>query len=267
MSCVSPITIQTRMGPTTARCGGCVPCRIKRQSGLALRALFEARTSLSCDFWTLTYADAPEVLDYSDFSKFMKRYREWNRRQGATVRMRYLVCGEYGETSGRAHWHALIFNGLSQGQGHCHTKLWPHGSVFIGTVTPASVRYVTRYCLKESADRPAVANWSRDPALGEDGMRELARYMKNRGDKLEKAPLYLGIEGTKYPLDRKMREVFEEEFFGEIPKVRKEVAAAKSHLERRLDPTIEKVALSRYNRAKFWRGISVGKEASNPKAL
>lgn len=213
MACHTPIVIKTGVGNIYVACRQCLSCRIRRQSALSLRALFEARTSLSADFWTLTYAMSPEALDYGDFSKFLKRLRKWNVEKGNLVPIRYLGVGEYGSKSGRPHFHALIFNSLSPLGEALHTRLWPHGFVYIGTVTPASVRYTARYCLKfEAKGREGVAHWSSKPTLGEPGMRELAAYMRMRGDNLSEAPILLRIEGHNYQLDNTMREVFEDEF-------------------------------------------------------
>ena len=62
--------------------------------------------------------------------------------------IRYLGCGEYGHKTGRFHFHGLLFDGLTHLSQTCLTKLWPHGFVYIGTVTPASIRYTARYTLK-----------------------------------------------------------------------------------------------------------------------
>jgi len=87
-------------------------------------------------FLTLTYEDAPSSLAYSDFQAFMKRFRY---HEGAC---RFLCVGEYGEVSGRAHWHALIFGVDPKAIGRVAVSGWDAGFAVVGTITPASAGYV-----------------------------------------------------------------------------------------------------------------------------
>jgi len=218
MACRAPITINTSVGPILTSCKQCLSCRIARQSALTLRCILEDRTTSSGVFITLTYADAPEKGEWNDFSKFLKRLRAWNHRADNPLPISYLGCGEYGTKSKRFHYHGLIFNSLPI-QPDLHERLWPHGFAYTGTVTPASIRYTARYCLKfNHPDYPAISNWSkgrpasgRSPSregLGENGMRQLARAMIERGQKPDEVPAFLKIENRSYPLDRYMRQVF-----------------------------------------------------------
>ena len=60
-------------------------------------------------FITLTYDDAHlpynQSLSVRDFQLFMKRLR---KEFGSGVR--FFHCGEYGEKTGRPHYHAILFN-------------------------------------------------------------------------------------------------------------------------------------------------------------
>lgn len=238
MPCSAPITISGKWGNHAVACKQCLPCRINRQSGLCLQALFEQRTSLCADFWTLTYKDAPETLDYEDCSLFLKRLRIWNQRQGNPAPIRYLAVGEYGSKSGRAHFHLIVYNSLplppanSPDRKTLVTKLWPHGFVYIGTVTPASIRYTARYCLKfGEKGREGLAHWSKRPTLGADGMRWLANYMKRRGDQIDEPPTCLTIEGNKYFVNDAMRRIFMSTIEGDdYEPPRSSLKAAAEHL-------------------------------------
>ena len=220
MACTCPITTATQYGNIQVGCKQCLSCRISRQSALSLRALLESRTTSSPLFWTLTYADAPEKGGWADFQKFMKRYRQWNLRKGNLLPIRYLGVGEYGTKTKRFHYHALTFNGLNPDkiphQTVSRTKLWPPGFVYIGTVTPGSIRYTARYCLKfQDVDHEPLAAWSKNPPLGADGIIELARYMRVHGYRLDGyTPTTLNIEGKTYRLDDTMRRLFAEEYHG-----------------------------------------------------
>lgn len=73
--------------------------------------------------------------------------------------IRYYACGEYGDGQ-RPHYHAIVF-GLGK-HPKCDPKkricldecvlkkAWEEGFIYCGTVTPASIRYVSNYVLKKS---------------------------------------------------------------------------------------------------------------------
>lgn len=260
MACHSPLSVATKWGLVQVSCKQCLPCRISRQSALSLRAIFESRTTLSGEFWTLTYADAPEVGDYRDFQNFLKRLREWNRRRGNPLPIRYLACGEYGSKTGRFHFHALIFNGLSPSQETLATQLWPHGFVYIGTVTPASVRYTARYTLKFSEKgREAVAAWSKNPPLGYDGATELGRYLYERGDCRPQEMTHLELEGRSYTLDATMRKAILDAW-APGPEPHPLQAVIKRHIELKLgDPVAAQKRRQAQNQT-FWETARLANE-------
>lgn len=171
-------------------CGQCAGCRLKRSREWAARCIHEAQTHRHNCFITLTYADEnlPEnnSLKHRDFQLFMKKFRkalhespvgegpfaqQKNPHRGATPApqkpvaraLRYYMCGEYGETYGRPHYHAIIFGTDFLDKIYKHTtatgckiynsptleKLWPHGHSSIGDVTFESAAYVARYIMKK----------------------------------------------------------------------------------------------------------------------
>ena len=100
-------------------------------------------------FFTLTYEDSflPShgSLKHSDFSAFMKRLRKESGIEG----MKYLMCGEYGETNGRAHYHAVL-RGLpaTRSTASLIKKSWNRGRVHVGECNFNSVSYTSGYILK-----------------------------------------------------------------------------------------------------------------------
>lgn len=207
MGCTSPITVDTSAGPVQVRCKQCVGCRITRQSSWTFRNLMEAQTHSCAAFVTLTYRDetCPDTLDYRDFSLFLKRLR---KKQG---QIRFFSVGEYGSKTGRPHWHALIYGMQGQKKGHWDTELWPHGYAYIGQVTPESIRYTARYCLKfGEKGEEAMMRCSLKPALGYNSVRQLAGEMGMRNYKLEAVPTIVKVEGKAWPLDETMRKAFAE---------------------------------------------------------
>jgi len=135
---------------------------------------------LSC-FLTLTYDDTPlpagGSLVKEHFQLFMKRLRKYHGRK-----IRYFHCGEYGDQTGRPHYHAILF-GIDFGdkelyslndQGHSVyqsgtlDRLWGHGLCKIGAVTFESAAYTARYILKKHSGADAEKHYRRmNPNTGE----------------------------------------------------------------------------------------------------
>lgn len=149
--------------PIDLPCGQCIGCRLERSRRWAVRLMHEKQLHERTSFLTLTYDDDALPKDGSlnvvHFQQFMKRLR-----RGSSTPLKFFHCGEYGETTNRPHYHAILF-----GEDFAHdrkhykttsvgnhlynsprlTKLWGHGHAVIGDVTFESAAYVARYCLKK----------------------------------------------------------------------------------------------------------------------
>lgn len=169
-------------------CGVCLGCREAKAREWSLRALLEFE---GCGrkgvFITLTFDDhhvGDNVLDKRDLQLFFKRLR---KRIGP---FRYLACGEYGGTTGRRHYHALLF-GVDLLRLGCGLMLrdgvqplwsskviqdcWPFGFNTVGYITEATAFYVAKYGVKSvGASKSGFLLMSRRPALG------LNYYLANR---------------------------------------------------------------------------------------
>lgn len=163
-------------------CGQCVGCRLERSRQWAVRCAHEASCWEFNSFLTLTYRDEdlPPLgsLRHSDFQKFMKRLRD---RLGYPA-MRFYMCGEYGETLGRPHYHALLF-GIDfpdkvhfRDTMHGHRlytsvfldEVWGLGHCQIGSVSFESAAYVARYVMKKNMGRNTAPGVRQiDPVTGE----------------------------------------------------------------------------------------------------
>lgn len=114
----------------------------------------------SC-FVTLTYApeNVPEhgTLKKRHVQLFMKRLRKYSGR-----RMRFFACGEYGEQTGRPHYHVVLFGfdfedkafWTKRGahrvwRSELLEKCWPLGHSEIGSLNAESVKYVAGYVTKK----------------------------------------------------------------------------------------------------------------------
>lgn len=147
--------------PVNVPCGQCIGCRLEKSRQWAIRCVHEAKLHEKNCFITLTYnnENLPPggSLDKQAFPKFMKRLR---KKYGSKIR--YFHCGEYGESLGRPHYHACLFNHdfpdraiwRNTPDGPLYTSqalstLWPFGFSTIGEVTFASAAYTARYILKK----------------------------------------------------------------------------------------------------------------------
>jgi len=164
------ISFKARTGEGDAidlACGQCIGCRIGRSKMWAVRCMHEASLYENNCFLTLTYSDEhlpiDSSLDYSHYQGFMKRLRK--RYQG--IKIRFYMCGEYGDLNYRPHYHAIIFNHdfhdkelfFSSKSGHKVYRsqqleeLWKFGQSSIGNVTEQSAGYVARYVVKKIIGR------------------------------------------------------------------------------------------------------------------
>lgn len=159
-------------------CGQCVECRLEHAREWSIRCMLEAKEHNDNCFLTLTYDDehihtcsgvnpytgefqTSFTLVKKDFQDFMKRLRK-----AAGVKLRYFACGEYGSSTFRPHYHAIVF-GLNvpdkklykvspRGDKYYTSswldKIWQHGYSIIGECTLESCSYTARYVVKKAQD-------------------------------------------------------------------------------------------------------------------
>lgn len=154
-----------------------------------MRIMHESSLYPENSFVTFTYRDAdlPEhdSLCTRHWQLFMKRLKK--RLKGRSIR--FYQCGEYGDTTHRPHYHAILFNYdppdkvflKNSESGHpIYTSsflddVWSHGDCYIGDVTFESAAYCGRYVMKKLTGRrkseygsrqPETATQSRNPGIG-----------------------------------------------------------------------------------------------------
>lgn len=143
-------------------CGQCARCRLERSRQWAVRCMHEASLYARNCCVTLTYSEEnlPEKanLHYPHFQLFMKRLRA----QYSENTVRFYMCGEYGESLGRPHYHALLFNHdfddklyfKRSAKDKFYTSsalaaLWPYGTHLIGSASFEAAAYIARYCMEK----------------------------------------------------------------------------------------------------------------------
>lgn len=137
-------------------------CRLERSRQWALRCVHEASLHKENSFITLTYADdqlpKDKSLDKAHLQRFFKRLR----KRFPSKPFRYYACGEYGDNTKRAHYHACLFGMDFDDKVHFRTfgenrlylseeltQVWGHGNTSTGDVTFESAAYCARYITKK----------------------------------------------------------------------------------------------------------------------
>lgn len=154
-------------------CGQCVGCQLERARQWSVRCMHEAQMHERNCFITLTYNDEhlPVYgnLEYDDFQRFMKRLR----KRFGSKKIRFFMCGEYGDDRSRPHFHACLFGidfddreflKVTKAGSRIYTSkvldsVWTDkgggsiGFATVGDVTFDSAGYVARYVMKKRLGR------------------------------------------------------------------------------------------------------------------
>lgn len=154
--------------PLKLPCGQCIGCKLERSRQWAIRCVHESQLHEQNTFITLTYDDknlpSDGSIHVSHHQLFMKRLRKLI----SPKTVRFFHCGEYGEQTGRPHYHTLLFGHQFSDKtllkkhrdqeyftSETLRKLWPQGNNIIGNVTFESAAYVARYITKKITGREA----------------------------------------------------------------------------------------------------------------
>lgn len=126
--------------------------------------MHEAHMHDSNLFLTLTYNDSNLPIGSEGRTTINKRDLQlfWKRMRKAGFDLRYYAVGEYGDNTGRPHYHAIAFglllsdlrlytrsNGFNLYTSAILDKIWGLGNCWVGDVTFESCAYVARYVMKK----------------------------------------------------------------------------------------------------------------------
>ena len=189
--CLAPFRKDDQFFP----CGKCPMCKAKRRRDWSFRLGVELDHAISAYFLTMTYDDIhmPRVNGCGTLHKrhtqlFMKRIRNHQRKlisqeNKCTLKVadflvktvpeykiKYYLVGEYGDKTRRPHYHALLFN-VKREVIENVSSIWKQGHIKVGTVTPESINYCTKYMLKQQFGKrdwraKPFTTMSRRPAIG-----------------------------------------------------------------------------------------------------
>lgn len=210
--CTSPIWMPA--AGASRRCGVCAQCIRQEIADLCGRCVAELHDPLrppvafAVDLTMRNEGGViPEnalVLCYSDVEKLWHRIRKykWRQRQAAglpAIDLRFLVAGEIGPRTNRAHWHALIFLRDNVGPPELcvpiprlysrqNWELWPLGYSWFKECTISTIHYAVKYLRKPEPGDDRLdfgyskkSNYSKRPALGDAFFASLAAEHVSQG--------------------------------------------------------------------------------------
>lgn len=229
MRCTSPVKLDSGV---TVSCGQCRACRFARAREWATRIVHELPYWEASCFVTLTLSDeylysserrvqgAPSSLDVGELQRFLKRLRARLSR-----RIRYYACGEYGDSTGRPHYHAILF-GVSVSEhelGLPVKSCWEclsgpvvdawnngveRGFVSIGYVGFESALYVAKYVRKKltgKMGKEAYEDKGLRPPFQVVSQKLGFRYAMDHADQI-RDNLYVSMRGVRMAVNRYYRE-------------------------------------------------------------
>jgi len=143
-------------------CRKCPSCKLAKAKEWGLRCWHESQMHEENAFITLTYAPEHlphyECLDHRDFQLFMKRFR----KAYPDRKVKYFMCGEYGNGTHRPHYHLILFGYFPPDAVYHRTEngnrfykseeldaFWKKGFTDTSGVSYNSAGYVARYALKK----------------------------------------------------------------------------------------------------------------------
>lgn len=173
MACYHPVDVAILRKPAagsalrspdtvTVPCGHCLGCRTDQARSWAIRIMHEAQVREHAWFLTLTYSDEklPEngSLRPDDLSAFIKRLRT----KFPPRSLSFYGCGEYGESTDRPHYHAVLCgpalldrdyfthrSGSPVWLSETVASAWGHGLHELTAVTYGAAQYVAGYVRKK----------------------------------------------------------------------------------------------------------------------
>lgn len=224
MKCKQPRRITKNLDPNKfpdgllVRCGVCMQCRLDQREHWVLRLYHEYESWKDSMFVTLTYSDdhlpinhypggnGESTLLKDDVQLFLKRLRKRTNKK-----LKYFICGEYGEELGRPHYHGIIY-GLDyykdedrQSVKDCWKKCdWEMlmDKKSFGSVNVQSIRYVVSYLEKSihgSWEEYAYDCIQKPFHIMSKGIGKI--YAKKNGDNLHDKG-YVLLQGFKKPIPR-----------------------------------------------------------------
>lgn len=213
--CLRPL----RLPQGTVGCGKCQPCCINKRRVIVARLMLEAREHPASFFCTLTY-DEEHLPDGGNLCpRDLQLFLKLLRSRFAPGKVRFYAHGEYGERTGRAHYHVILFCNFFLtadmvrgvwGRGHVDVKLFTEGaaSYIAAYVVAPDVRPDGRHKeFTRQSLRPGIG-YGVAPAIAAECFRSYGLdYIVASAD----VPSVVRINGKVHPLGDYLRRKIREE--------------------------------------------------------
>lgn len=232
-------------------CGSCIQCCRQYSTEWAFRIMDEAKLHKENCVLTLTYNNEHLPLNGSlvkrDYQLFLKSLRE----ALSPLKIRYFLCGEYGDLGSRPHYHIIVFGwcpsdlifwkkssrGNVQYRSSFLECIWTKGFSTVGQLDYDTAfycaKYLQKFAVKEFKEKysgkllPFTA-MSLKPGIGGDYVQGLSTDKLYRGRKYVKLPRYYlkraeadGFDLTVLKSNRRLRAVLFARDLKTLEKLRK----------------------------------------------
>ena len=216
MKCKQPV----KVGDVYVGCNQCMHCRINRRREWVARLKLEAMSYDITWFATLTYAEehlpAGGTLVPDHCTRWLKRLRKrLDNIYGE--KLRYFLVGEYGDTTERPHYHAILYCHADADISEDVQETWPYGHTLTVPAEDRALTYVCGYTVKKmthaddlrlNGRHPEFVRFSRRPGLGAANAVILAQiresvYLRAREGNFRAPEIRAG--GGRYPLPRALK--------------------------------------------------------------
>lgn len=254
MFCIAPNNVDGNQ----FSCGRCTSCRIRKRQAWTCRLILEAGTHLVSSFVTFTYNNDHVPFergeDGAPVVSLRKRHVQLlhKRLRRAGHRLRFFTVGEYGNRTGRPHYHSLYFGLDTDTLSTALRATWEHGHVDVKSLINKQCAYAARYTVKkltsdsdvrlDGTQEPEFSVMSLKPYIGKLAVPMLVDLNTTRGGaeaiaRTGDVARFCRIEGKVYPLDRTMLNGVRE-YLG-IPLLDRERLTAEPTEEEILNVTLE----------------------------
>lgn len=152
----------------------------------------ESLVHRECSFVTLTYSpeNVPSGgnLEPRDVQLWLKRLRKSISRISSDARLRFFLCGEYGDRTWRPHYHVCLFGAGLSFESQIRSS-WSLGFVDVQEFSRERAQYTAGYVVKKmtrwedprlQGKRPEFARMSLRPGIGAVAMDTIAETLFSR---------------------------------------------------------------------------------------